>query len=378
MNNTDTKMEVFPWNENFSTGIELIDEQHKILIALLNELAMTLAHDNPIETSRIFTKLAEYAEFHFETEEAIWVDYLGDDPWLTSHQMLHSSFLPRVVELKEKKIDAHQSEFIESIILFLIRWLAFHILDHDKRMAFFVRNINNGMAFGDAKTDADKKMGGSVRVLIETVMTMYDCLSTRTLTLMRESNNRKKVENELHTANKKLRRANLRLKSLSITDALTGLHNRRHFNYVFEREMKRDNFTLALMIIDIDFFKKINDNYGHTQGDKILVQVNQTLEKTCQRPHDYAFRLGGEEFCIISSNLSLQETGKFAEIIKNAVENLQVPNQHSVASPYLTVSIGSCIKIPGDTDSIDTYISTADKNLYQAKTSGRNKAIVSH
>jgi hemerythrin len=380
MNDTPVKFEVFPWNENFETGIARIDEQHKILIALLNELASTLACNDSIEINRVFKELTEYAEFHFECEEAIWTEYLGNDSWLSSHQLNHSTFLPRIIELRDKKTDSYQSEVIESIILFLIRWLAFHILDSDKRMAFFIENIHQGMTFDEAKIAAERKMGGSFKILVETIMSMYDSLSSRTLTLMRESNYRRKIENDLHIANKKLRQTNARLESLSITDSLTGLHNRRHLNSVFSREIKRarrDHFSLALLIVDIDFFKKINDHYGHTQGDRILIQVSDTLKKNCQRSSDYAFRLGGEEFCIITSNLSLQDTIKFAEIIRIAVENLKIPLEPGTAAQFLTTSIGSCVRIPGETDSIDSYMSIADKNLYQAKGNGRNQSIVS-
>ncbi|MDC8446659.1 MAG: GGDEF domain-containing protein [Nitrosomonas sp.] len=380
MNDTPVKFEVFPWNENFETGIAPIDEQHKILIAMLNELASTLANDDSIEINRVFKELTEYAEFHFEYEEAIWIEYLGNDSWLSSHQLNHSTFLPRITELKDKKTDKYQSEVIESIILFLIRWLAFHILDSDKRMAFFIENIHKGMSFDEAKIAAERKMGGSFKVLVETIMSMYDSLSSRTLTLMRESNYRRKIENELHIANKKLRQANARLESLSITDALTGLHNRRHLKSVFLREIKRarrEKFSLALLIIDIDFFKKINDHYGHTEGDRILVQVSETLRKNCQRPNDYAFRLGGEEFCVITSSLCLQDTIKFAEIFRTAVENLKIPLEPDTTTQCLTVSIGSCTRMPGETDTIDSYMSIADKNLYQAKASGRNQSIAS-
>jgi len=380
MNDAPVKFEVFPWNENFETGIARIDEQHKILIALLNELASTLAHDDSIEINRVFKELTEYAEFHFECEEAIWIEYLGNDSWLSSHQLNHSAFLPRISELKAKKTDKYQSEVIESIILFLIRWLAFHILDSDKRMAFFIENIHKGMTFDEAKISAERKMGGSFKTLVETIMAMYDSLSSRTLMLMRESNYRRKIENELHIANKKLRQANTRLESLSITDSLTGLHNRRHLKSVFLREIKRarrDKFSLALLIIDIDYFKKINDHYGHTEGDRILVQVSETLRKNCQRPSDYAFRLGGEEFCVITSSQCLQDTIKFAEIIRTAVESLKIRLEPDTTAQCLTVSIGSCTRMPSETDTIDSYMSIADKNLYQAKASGRNQSIVS-
>jgi diguanylate cyclase (GGDEF)-like protein/hemerythrin-like metal-binding protein len=380
MNNHLDHFEVFPWNKNFETGIATIDEQHKVLISLLNELAGTLAHDDQLEINRVFDELAEYANFHFETEEAIWVEYFGDDSWLSSHQLTHSSFLPKVVELKEQNTNKPLIEIIESIVKFLIRWLAFHIIDSDKRLAFVVHNMEKGLSFEEAKIASDKKMSGSIRVLIETVMAMYDGLSSRTLDLMRERHERRKVEEELHEANTQLREVNIKLEELAITDQLTGLFNRRHFNNIFKQELKRanrENTYLSLIIMDIDFFKKLNDNYGHSKGDRVLVQLGQKLINLCQRPGDYAFRLGGEEFGVLAANLEPQGTVEFAEILRKGIEALGIPHEYSDAAKILTVSIGSITMMPDETDTIDDYMSIADARLYKAKKLGRNQVVSS-
>jgi diguanylate cyclase (GGDEF)-like protein/hemerythrin-like metal-binding protein len=380
MNNHLDHFEVFPWNKNFETGIATIDEQHKVLVSLLNELAGTLARDDQLEINRVFDELAEYANFHFETEEAIWVEYFGDDSWLSSHQLTHSSFLPKVVELKEQDTNKPLIEIIEGIVKFLIRWLAFHIIDSDKRLAFVVHNMEKGLSFEEAKIASDKKMSGSIRVLIETVMAMYDGLSSRTLDLMRERHERKKVEEELHEANIQLREANIKLEELAITDQLTGLFNRRHFNNIFKQELKRanrENTYLSLIIMDIDFFKKLNDNYGHSKGDRVLVQLGQKLINLCQRPGDYAFRLGGEEFGVLAANLEPQGTVEFAEIVRKGIEALGIPHEYSDAANILTVSIGSITMMPDETDTIDDYMSIADARLYKAKKLGRNQVVSS-
>ena len=380
MNNHLDHFEVFPWNKNFETGIATIDEQHKVLVSLLNELAGTLARDDQLEINRVFDELAEYANFHFETEEAIWVEYFGDDSWLSSHQLTHSSFLPKVVELKEQDTNKPLIEIIESIVKFLIRWLAFHIIDNDKRLALVVHNMEKGLSFEEAKVASDKKMSGSIRVLIETVMTMYDGLSSRTLDLMRERHERKKIEEELHEANTQLREANIKLEELAITDQLTGLFNRRHFNNIFKQELKRanrENTYLSLIIMDIDFFKKLNDNYGHSKGDRVLVQLGQKLINLCQRPGDYAFRLGGEEFGVLAANLEPQGTVEFAEILRKGIEALGIPHEYSDAAKILTVSIGSITMMPDETDTIDDYMSIADARLYKAKKLGRNQVVSS-
>jgi len=380
MNSHLDHFEVFPWNKNFETGLEIIDEQHKKLLSLLNELAGTLTHNNQLEINRVFDELAEYANFHFETEEAIWVEYFDDDSWLSSHQLTHASFLPKVIELKEENTNKPLIEIVECIVKFLIRWLAFHIIDTDKRMAFVVHNIEKGLSFEEAKAASDRKMNGSIRILIETVMSMYDGLSSRTLDLMRERNERKKVEEELHKANTQLQEVNTRLEELAITDQLTGLFNRRHFNNIFRQELKRasrENTYLSLIILDIDFFKKLNDNYGHSEGDRVLAQVSEKLTDLCQRPGDYAFRLGGEEFGVLSANLEPLGTVEFAEILRKGIETLDIPHEYSDVAKILTVSIGAVSMMPDETDTIDDYMSIADARLYKAKQLGRNQVVFS-
>ena len=365
--------EVFPWNKNFDTGHQIIDEQHRMLVHLLNKLATTLVEDEFSVVNSAFDELANYANMHFDDEEAIWSEFFADDSWFSSHQLFHASFLPKVIELKEQDASKPLSDVVEQIIKFLIRWLAFHIIDNDKRMAMVVEAMESGASIEEAKIVADKKMSGSMRVLIETVLTMYDGLSSRTLELLRERNARTKVEKQLKEANKKL-------EALSITDQLTGLHNRRYLKSVFENESRRalrSNSLLTYYLIDIDFFKSFNDNYGHLAGDSALKQVADHLQEICRRPSDFAFRIGGEEFSILSTNRTVVETATFGEIIRKSIEELKILHEHSEVSKYVTVSVGGVCKIPSPEGTLDEYVEIADKRLYQAKSSGRNRVVMS-
>ncbi|GGF67074.1 GGDEF domain-containing protein [Terasakiella brassicae] len=363
--------EVFPWNKNFETGVEVIDEQHKKLVDLLNELANSLVREDMSQVNDAFAQLADYAHYHFEQEEAIWSNYLGDDSWFISHQLSHSSFLPRVLELKGIEGDSPSQDVVEAVVKFLIRWLAFHIIDDDKRLALVVTSMDAGSTLEEAKVLADRKMNGSFRVLIETVLKMYDGLSTRTLDLMRERRARIIAEQEL-------REVNRRLEELSVTDQLTGLYNRRHFERVLDREMKRarrENKAVTLYMLDIDYFKSLNDHYGHSGGDVALKTVGQKLFEICRRPSDYAFRIGGEEFAVISREHEEDDDLIFAELIRRAVEDLAIPNVKSEVNDCLTVSVGGFAKIPTKQDTVDTYMKEADARLYRAKDAGRNIVV---
>ena len=340
---------------------------------LLNRLASTLVDEEYSVVNKAFDELTAYAYRHFDDEEAIWRTYLKDDSWYSSHQLRHASFLPKVIELKEGDLGKPLADVVEQIIKFLIRWLAFHIIDDDKRMAFAVETMASGVSIHEAKAIADKKMGGSMRILIETVLSMYDGLSSRTLDLLRERKARMKAEEELKEANR-------RLEALSLTDQLTGLFNRRHLYVVFDsesRRARRDKMQLAYYLIDIDYFKRFNDSYGHLCGDMALRQVANCLQRACRRPSDAAFRIGGEEFSILSVHRSAEDVVVFGEKMRQSIEDLKIPHQGSDINEFVTVSVGGACKVPSSEDTFDYFMAEADRRLYQAKSSGRNRLAVS-
>ncbi len=365
-------VDVFPWSKNFETGHPDIDNQHKVLVKLLNKLASTLTHDEPICIQDTFEELTAYAAFHFEFEEAVWHEYFNDDNWLTSHQIRHSSFLPKVLELKEKGEGEALQDIVEDIVKFLIRWLAFHIIDDDKRLAIAIYEMDKGASLEDAKMIAERKMSGSMKMLVEAVMDMYDGLSSGTLDLLRERNARIKVEEELRATNK-------RLEILSVTDQLTGLYNRRHFEQVFRDELKRgrrNNASLNLIMLDLDHFKSLNDRYGHSVGDQALSSVGDCLQSVCKRPSDFAFRIGGEEFAVIAVAENPQSGALLSERIRSGVEALNIPNLNSSSGSVLTVSLGAVTINPSEyIGSLDNYMKIVDERLYKAKAHGRNCVI---
>ncbi len=168
------------------------------------------------------------------------------------------------------------------------------------------------------------------------------------------------------------------VEKLSITDPLTKLNNRRYFDQVIEKELSlaiRNQSSITLAIIDIDYFKKYNDYYGHPAGDQALIKIAQAFSQSLGRPNDYVFRLGGEEFAFIFSGTNTEQSLQFIESIRKKVEMLKIEHAQSDLSHYMTISIGayiSCTKEP--LDSNELYIK-ADEALYTAKQQ-RNTAII--
>ena len=194
--------EIFPWNKNFETGINIIDSQHKVLVELLNQLALNLANRSCEITLNIaLEQLTQYTDYHFKTEEILWEEYLENDEHYKSHVKTHRSFIDKIVALKNSTKSLDQS--IYEVVSFLSKWLAFHILDTDKRMAKTIELIKNGKSIKNAKFLANEHMEGSNKILINTILDMYETLSNNSLDLMREKALRLQAEEALHKSEEK-------------------------------------------------------------------------------------------------------------------------------------------------------------------------------
>lgn len=166
------------------------------------------------------------------------------------------------------------------------------------------------------------------------------------------------------------------LEELAIIDELTQLYNRRHYNDMIKRklnEAKRNKEILGFVMFDVDHFKKYNDTYGHIEGDYVLKQISNVLKRLLKRGSDYAFRMGGEEFCVLFNPDNTTDALMLTEKIRKAIEDLRIPHVKNDASPFVTVSLGLVVSDVSReiVDSSVIYIQ-ADRALYQAKTSGRN------
>jgi two-component system, sensor histidine kinase LadS len=173
-----------------------------------------------------------------------------------------------------------------------------------------------------------------------------------------------------------LEEANLKLRELSDTDQLTGLKNRRFLNLYIEKEFaraQRYQHPIAVLMIDVDHFKSINDNYGHPLGDDCLEEVANRIRKEMRWPSDTAARYGGEEFCVVLPETTSDGAQIVAERIRHKIEADPITTRSRRLS--LTVSVGVHVAIPAPDSSAADFISQADAALYQAKQSGRNRVI---
>lgn len=171
-----------------------------------------------------------------------------------------------------------------------------------------------------------------------------------------------------------------KLEQLTIEDDLTKLYNRRHFNTILNQEirrLKRDTSSISLVSIDIDYFKNYNDTYGHPKGDEVLIEIGKVLKKHTSRSSDYAFRIGGEEFCLIFSGLKVQESLFYVQEVVNAVESLNIEHKNSKNSNVVTISAGLIVQEASEILDEETLYKYSDVALYQAKVKGRNQVVLS-
>ena len=166
------------------------------------------------------------------------------------------------------------------------------------------------------------------------------------------------------------------LEKISLTDALTGLANRRHFDLYLEQEWaraRRQGQNIALVMLDIDNFKAFNDEYGHLAGDQCLREVARTLDQVVRRPTDLVARYGGEEFALVLPDT--HDALAVAEACRLAVQTLGIVNEFSDVAPLITISAGVCSLVPTPDMDLEVLIQQADEALYEAKETGRNKVV---
>jgi len=174
----------------------------------------------------------------------------------------------------------------------------------------------------------------------------------------------------------RIREAEKKIETLSLTDELTGLYNRRYMYQRFEEEIsraKRNALSLSCLMLDIDFFKKINDTYGHNIGDFVLKELAQILKKNL-RGYDAIVRFGGEEFVVILPGTDPEGARAVGHKIREKVEEHTFEKDRKVVDVTVSVGVFGC---PGTQliDDVDRYVKCADEAMYRAKKAGRNRVI---
>ncbi|HWJ74067.1 MAG TPA: diguanylate cyclase [Kaistia sp.] len=211
------------------------------------------------------------------------------------------------------------------------------------------------------------KMGVDIPIEVTVNFVEYDGRRYN-CSIVRDISARKAAESELRSLNARILR-------LSITDEMTGLGNRRHFDAMLARQIARaaeSRLPLSLILLDIDSFKAFNDRYGHLGGDDALKKVAALLSDAMVRPDWLACRYGGEEFACILPEMGCDEAAALAEALRSSIEALGIVHDRSRAGRVVTASFGVMTTQSPTEETVRSLLATADAALYRAKRSGGN------
>ena len=241
------------------------------------------------------------------------------------------------------------------------------------RLADLIATLQQGSESATIEYRVKKRNGGYVWVegALRVVGDASAGVRTGILEIVRDISRRKIAEENLAKAYRSV-------EELAITDGLTGLANRRRFDQTLLTEWRRalrERTPLSLLVIDADLFKSYNDTYGHLRGDSCLKQIAEAALDVVHRPGDLVARYGGEEFAVVLPNTPPDGAFQLAEEICSLMRNRQLLHQNNPPG-VVTVSVGCATLVPQFGQHVDVLIDHADRALYQAKRSGRNRACI--
>lgn len=188
----------------------------------------------------------------------------------------------------------------------------------------------------------------------------------------------RQLETEVGARTRDLVEARDELQRLATEDALTGVANRRKFGLILDQEWQRaqrEGRELTLVLLDVDFFKRYNDHYGHAAGDDCLHAVAQALAGQCLRATDLVARYGGEEFAMVLPDTGPDAAPALLRAVLAAVDALRIEHADSACAPHVSISLGAVTVRPGGNDESRAALQRADELLYQAKAAGRHRAM---
>jgi len=375
-------MQTFVWGKEFYTGIREVDEQHHGLVDLINRLGETTIKNlgsNEAAIELAYNQMLSYAEHHFSVEVGIMRRNQVDQRHVAYHLQAHKDFITNLHAMWNSR--AALNNPAEVFHAFLTSWLCLHVLGTDQALARQVKLIEQSETPEQAfDQEQRRKQDRSVEVMIKALRNTFQVLSRLSLDLIsvNRSLDQRVSERtaELERANELLIVANQKLEVYSQTDGLLRIANRRYFDARLNDEWNRairEQYSIGLLMIDVDYFKNYNDHYGHLAGDACLQAVAKAASSKMVRAIDLLARFGGEEFVVMLPSTDLDGAHKVALSICEAVSRLQIPHAASSVADHVTVSVGVASILPDRQSTTDQAVAAADQALYAAKQQGRNR-----
>jgi hemerythrin-like metal-binding protein/diguanylate cyclase (GGDEF)-like protein len=367
-----SNFEIFSWNRNFETGHVAIDEQHKVLVGILNRLARHFASsDSDVNCERVLDELIDYSQFHFDAEEKIWTAVLGDRDVVRDHHKSHQLFFDQIQMYRSSK--KPESDTLANLFDYLTKWLAFHILEGDRKMTLIASAVEGGASYTEACRCATEQLGSTVSVMVSALLESYGKLSASTVQLMREKMIRLKIEDKLSQIQRDQLRAELeeqatdhqrQLEFLAYSDVVTGLLNRngvvKAIREVREQFHHHDG-AAALISIDLDGFQAINVRIGEDSADRLLGLLARRWLDTLGT-HDKLARIGGDEFVVLVTD---------GMMVESELKALKLTAEQPFKLDTCDISVGFTAGVVffryRDAIDADTLLRQANHTLFRAK-----------
>lgn len=377
-------MDTFVWDQNFVTGLPQVDEQHHRLVNLFNEFSHSLflsdANRKTLATDT-FERVLDYTRYHFHDEETLMRTAGVDPRHAHAHHAMHKQFVAQVKSMWERR--NAMADPNESLVGFLTSWLSLHILGIDQSLARQIKLIRQGMSAASAFERETLANDNGMQAVLKLINNLYHVLSLQNTELAQANQHlEQRVAQrtlELEKTNKELEQAYVQLEAYSRVDGLLQIANRKYFDTRLREACAsafRRKQALGLLMIDVDFFKRYNDSYGHQAGDTCLQAVARAVQKALTRSTDLAARYGGEELAVILPDTDEAGVIAVAERVVAEVSALGLPHKASDAAPFVTVSVGAVSQVPTEKEGALSLLGQADAALYSAKDSGRNRSVL--
>ena len=364
----------FQWDNELATGFKDIDTQHQGLIEVINEaIQLCLSNEKISEqgVENIYVKLVKYVDEHFRSEEELMSKMSIDSKHMNEHIRAHLEFREKVKQYFSDLKSLDTPEQLGTVVEYLIRWLAYHILNMDKSL---VRQINCIINDNQSAEDAFEKEQNIVETssepLLKALKALFYVVSEKNKELERLNN---ELEEKVRIRTDELHQSYEKLVLVAIKDELTGLFNRRHAINEINQSIgnyKRYGVTFSVLFIDIDKFKAVNDNYGHDYGDQVLKAIAEFL-KSHIRQTDIACRLGGDEFLIICNYCHAEDAMSLALKLNNEIKKHIQEEIMKYWEPSISIGVA---EVNDNCLTVNEVLNIADGAMYIAKNNGGNCA----
>ena len=364
---------LFTWNDSFLTRLPAVDDQHRRLVGLINDLGELVVSASVADRARIEEVrdgVLDYARVHFADEEALMAAARLDPRHVDLHLAAHRAFVGDATELAERSAGSDVAG-TRALAEYLVHWLAYHILDVDQAMARQMAAVERGAGPAEAyEREAALKHAGT-EPLLTALSGLFFAVSERNREL-RALN--QALEDRVAARTAELAAANVQLEALSTHDELTGLPNRRSAMASLARlweERRRYGGALSLLMLDADGFKGVNDRFGHPQGDALLRELAGWLRQSV-RASDLVCRLGGDEFVVICPRSSGSAAAIVAEKLVRTRQPFRTPEGEVCWSGALSIGAAEALDAMASGDDL---LAAADRALYVAKRAGGGRAV---